>query len=115
MRDPKSAADNAAGSVQLETLNPKLETPLHLARIEVGASEMGWFLADENYQRVADALKALGYAHVTLDLAGYRRGGGQPDDGTQPAPGHGREMRAGRVKLLRRNGFYIMGYATICL
>lgn len=36
---------------------------------------MGWFLADENYQRVADALKALGYAHVTLDLAGYRRGG----------------------------------------
>jgi pyridinium-3,5-biscarboxylic acid mononucleotide sulfurtransferase len=75
MRDPKSATDSATGSVQLETSNLKLETNLHLARIEVGGSEMGRFLADENYQRVADALKKLGYTHVTLDLAGYRRGG----------------------------------------
>ena len=46
----------------------------HLARIEVGASEMPKFLAGDNAQRITTALKALGYAQVTLDLLGYRRG-----------------------------------------
>ncbi len=46
----------------------------HLARIEVGASEFGKFLADGVPQRVVGALKQAGYAHVTLDLQGYRRG-----------------------------------------
>jgi uncharacterized protein len=45
-----------------------------LARIEVGLGELGKFLADGVPLRVAEALKALGYSHVTLDLAGYRRG-----------------------------------------
>jgi len=31
-------------------------------------------LANDNYARVAAALRKIGYAHVTLDLAGYRRG-----------------------------------------
>lgn len=46
----------------------------HLARIEVGPGEMEKFLANGTAQRVVDALKQAGYAHVTLDLQGYRRG-----------------------------------------
>jgi uncharacterized protein len=45
-----------------------------LARIEVGADEMPKLLGDRVYSRVAEALKKIGYAHVTLDLQGYRRG-----------------------------------------
>ena len=46
----------------------------HLARIEVGPAEMRKFLADGISAKVAAALKQIGYAHVTLDLQGYRRG-----------------------------------------
>ena len=49
-------------------------TGLSLARIEVGPAEMPKFLADGNSVKVVDALKKIGYAHVTLDLQGYRRG-----------------------------------------
>ena len=45
-----------------------------LARIEVGAAEMGRLLAAETSGRVAAALKDIGYTNVTLDLQGYRRG-----------------------------------------
>ena len=45
-----------------------------LARIEVGGEEMPKFLADGACARVTEALKKIGYAHVTLDLQGYRRG-----------------------------------------
>ncbi len=45
-----------------------------LARIEVGPSEMAKLLNDDAARRVGTALKAIGYAHVTLDLQGYRRG-----------------------------------------
>jgi len=47
---------------------------LYLARIEVGPAEMGKFLVDDVASRVAGELKRIGYAHVTLDLQGYRRG-----------------------------------------
>jgi uncharacterized protein len=46
----------------------------HLARIEVGPAEMRKFLADGMASNVADALKRIGYRHITLDLQGYRRG-----------------------------------------
>jgi uncharacterized protein len=46
----------------------------HLARIEVGPAEMEKFLVNGTAARVAEALKQAGYAHVTLDLQGYRRG-----------------------------------------
>ncbi len=46
----------------------------HLARIEVGPTEMSKLLADGAAARVARELKEAGYAHVTLDLQGYRRG-----------------------------------------
>jgi uncharacterized protein len=45
-----------------------------LARIEVGKDELHRFLEEGISGRVAEALKGIGYAHVTLDLQGYRRG-----------------------------------------
>jgi uncharacterized protein len=46
----------------------------HLARIEVGVSELPKFVENGSSSKVAEALKKIGYAHVTLDLQGYRRG-----------------------------------------
>ncbi len=46
----------------------------HLARIEVGPAELPKLLADGVAARVTEAIKKLGYAHVTVDLQGYRRG-----------------------------------------
>ena len=46
----------------------------HLARIEVGPAEIPKLLVDGIAARVAEALKKIGYSHVTLDLQGYRRG-----------------------------------------
>lgn len=45
-----------------------------LARIEVGPSELPRLLENGLSLKVAEALKQIGYAHVTLDLQGYRRG-----------------------------------------
>ncbi len=56
-----------------EIRNPKSEA-YALARIEVGAAELPKFLENGLSVRVAEALKAIGYAHVTVDLQGYRRG-----------------------------------------
>jgi uncharacterized protein len=47
---------------------------LHLARIEVGPSELPKFLENGASLKAAEALKKIGYTHVTLDLQGYRRG-----------------------------------------
>lgn len=56
-----------------------------LARIEVGPAELPKFLTDGIPQKIAGALKQIGYAHVTLDLQGYRRGSlnEQPADGAK--------------------------------
>ena len=58
-----SSAGNGSGSPALS-----------LARIEVGPREMQKFLANGVSERVVESLKKVGYAHVTLDLQGYRRG-----------------------------------------
>jgi pyridinium-3,5-biscarboxylic acid mononucleotide sulfurtransferase len=50
--------------------NPKL----FLARIEVGADEVERFLNQKVRESMMQALKKIGYAYVTLDLQGYRRG-----------------------------------------
>jgi uncharacterized protein len=55
------------------TLNPQPSTS-HLARIELGPTEIPRFLENGVTTKVAEALKKIGYAHVTLDLQGYRRG-----------------------------------------
>jgi uncharacterized protein len=47
---------------------------LSLARIEVGPAEMQKFLANGVCHQIVEALKQVGYTHVTLDLQGYRRG-----------------------------------------
>ena len=49
-----------------------------LARIEVGPEELPKFLGNGISVRVAEALKKIGYSHVTLDLQGYRRGSLNP-------------------------------------
>lgn len=46
----------------------------NLARIEVSKSDIPVLAAPENAQRIQAALKQLGFAFVTLDLAGYRTG-----------------------------------------
>lgn len=46
----------------------------HLARLEVPSSDMPRLLSDGIQVRIAEALKRIGYSHVTLDLLGYRRG-----------------------------------------
>jgi pyridinium-3,5-biscarboxylic acid mononucleotide sulfurtransferase len=60
--------------LKTEIRNSKSEMIRHLARIEVGPGEMKKFLEDGSSVKVAEALKQAGYAHVTLDLQGYRRG-----------------------------------------
>ena len=50
------------------------ETARSLARIELGQSELSRFLEGGAFNDIALALRKIGYAHVTLDLQGYRRG-----------------------------------------
>jgi len=57
-----------------EIRNPKSEIVRPLARIEVGPSELRRFLEEGLATCVAGELRKIGYAHVTLDLRGYRRG-----------------------------------------
>ncbi|HZP60544.1 MAG TPA: ATP-dependent sacrificial sulfur transferase LarE [Opitutaceae bacterium] len=63
----------ADGIIQSVIQNPKSAIVPALARIEVGPAELPKFLADGTAGRVAGALKQIGYAHVTVDLQGYRR------------------------------------------
>jgi pyridinium-3,5-biscarboxylic acid mononucleotide sulfurtransferase len=56
------------------TLDLGLETSAHLARIEVGPAELPKLLENGLSACVAEALKQIGYLHVTVDLQGYRRG-----------------------------------------
>ena len=66
----ESSESNAAGKLAIE--NSKSE--MSFARIEVGPGELQKFLTDGVADKIAGALKKIGYAHVTLDLQGYRRG-----------------------------------------
>ncbi len=61
-----------AEAQELETWNLKPGTAL--ARIEVGPAELPKLLANGTSLRVAEALRQIGYAQVTVDLQGYRRG-----------------------------------------
>jgi uncharacterized protein len=61
------------------TLGKSAGTPtpppvMHLARIELAPPEIPLLLANGKLAVVAEELKKIGYAHVTLDLQGYRRG-----------------------------------------
>jgi uncharacterized protein len=61
---------HTAGSSKLNARDLKL----YLARIEVGPDEVERLLDQKVRESVTQALKEIGYAHVTLDLQGYRRG-----------------------------------------
>ena len=52
--------------------------PLALARVEVGAGELARLFEEKTREHVAQRLREIGYAHVTLDLQGYRRGSLNP-------------------------------------
>ena len=58
----------------LGTQDSGLRTNSSLARIEVGPAELPKLLENGNSAKIAEALKEIGYVHVTLDLQGYRRG-----------------------------------------
>ena len=46
----------------------------HLARIEIGPTELTRFFVENHSQGVSERIRTLGYLYVTVDLAGYRRG-----------------------------------------
>ena len=46
----------------------------HLARIEVGPTEIPKIFEKNLYAEIAAEIRKVGYSHVTLDLEGYRRG-----------------------------------------
>ena len=64
---PPDLSGNSNAAVQ-----PKSAT--HLARIETGVSEIVRLMTNGVPSQIADALRKIGYTHVTLDLQGYRRG-----------------------------------------
>ena len=66
------SATLATGDGGPQTQDSGLKTCL--ARIEVGPTELPRLLANGLAAQVGEALKRIGYAHVTLDLQGYRRG-----------------------------------------
>ena len=46
-----------------------------LARLEAGSSELVQLCADPSFfKQIADKLLEIGYAHVCLDMRGYRMG-----------------------------------------
>lgn len=74
LSNKSSVFSGSSSGASLASEKPTLASSPALARIEVGPGEMAKFLADGVAARVAEALRGLGYAHVTLDLQGYRRG-----------------------------------------
>ena len=56
-----------------------------IARIEVPVSQMNLLLVDENRVAIVGELKKLGFAYVTLDLAGYRTGSMNEKLGKEPS------------------------------
>lgn len=72
----------SATSPHLNNLATPLAQPA-FARIEVGVGELPRLADAALCSRIADELKRLGYAQVTFDPHGYRRGGA--NDLTKPA------------------------------
>ena len=87
------AAENALrdrGFIEVRVRHHELGAARHLARIELGRDDLPKLLGGEAATGLADALRQLGYAHVTLDLHGYRRGSvneAAPFPGAPPQPG----------------------------
>jgi uncharacterized protein len=63
-----------AGFYDVRVRHHTLSNKHYLARIEVGPGELNRFLENNLNNKIATRLREIGYAHVTLDLQGYRRG-----------------------------------------
>jgi uncharacterized protein len=63
-----------AGTIPVASTIQQLDASTSLARIELAPAEIPALLAAGRLATVAEKLKKIGYAHVTLDLQGYRRG-----------------------------------------
>jgi uncharacterized protein len=74
VQSSKSQTDRGGAPTEPVDPEPRASEVRHLARIEVGGAELPKFLTGDTASRVAEALRKIGYAHVTLDLQGYRRG-----------------------------------------
>lgn len=75
LKSPQSAVQSPQSNLGVERAKAQESAPrISLARIEVGPLELPKFLENGNSAKIAEALKQIGYAHVTLDLQGYRRG-----------------------------------------
>ena len=68
-------------SFELKPKSSPAETQNYLARIEVGVAELARLQDSETLARVTEALKKIGFAEVTVDLQGYRRGSLNPAAG----------------------------------
>jgi uncharacterized protein len=71
---PNPAAPASTGPKPAPALILPTSPVRYLARIEVAPAEMRKFLENGVLAKAAQALKEIGYVHVTLDLQGYRRG-----------------------------------------
>ena len=69
----KSLSVTTGAATDASTL-PPFNPSTHLARIELAPAEIPLLLGNGKLAVVAEELKKIGYAHVTLDLQGYRRG-----------------------------------------
>lgn len=92
--DADGGARHSAKEVATEAAGPKVSSPdsaparvKSLARIELGPDEIPRLLRDDCHRHVVNALQKLGYAHVTLDLLGYRRGSLNEGLTTSSVPG----------------------------
>ena len=85
MRGAKLDGSPVLAELGLSPVAPRISR--HLARIEVGVNEVQKLFQNETFLRVAEALQKIGYAHVTLDLQGYRRGSlNEPISPVNPRP-----------------------------
>ncbi len=78
VRHHEASGPNISAPVQTPPHRNDLSAPPArpaLARIEVGLAGLPRLLDPAIAARVTEELKRIGYAHVTLDLQGYRRGG----------------------------------------
>ena len=73
MIEAAEAALRSEGFVEVRVRHHEL-TQGALARLEIGVPELGRVLEAGRHARIAERLRGLGYAQVTLDLQGYRRG-----------------------------------------
>ena len=79
-----AVANTSSKGVSADIRNVNFQPTQHLARIEVGPTEMHKFLVENIPVKISEALKQIGYFHVTLDLQGYRRGSANEVLGSSP-------------------------------